>query len=41
MNVSEAKECRHLQKESTRLKKVVADRAQNIQILKEAASINF
>ena len=41
MNVSEAKEYRRLQKENTRLKKVVADQALDIQILKEAASKNF
>ena len=41
MNVSEARECRRLQKENARLEKVVADQALDIQILKEAASGNY
>jgi transposase-like protein len=41
MNVNEAKEYKRLQKENTRLKKVVADLTLDNQILKEAASKNF
>ena len=39
--MSEAKEFKRLRQENARLKKVVADQALDIQILKEAASGNY
>jgi putative transposase len=41
MNPSETKRLKELEKENTRLKKLVADQALDIQILKEASRKNF
>jgi putative transposase len=41
MRVDQAKRLKELEKENARLKKVVADQALDISILKEAASGNF
>ena len=41
MTIAEARENKRLREENTRLKKVVADQALDIQILKEAASGNY
>ena len=41
MTIAEARENKRLREENSRLKKVVADQALDIQILKEAASGNW
>ena len=41
MNLSETKRLKELQKENARLKKIVADQALDIQILKEVSRKNF
>ena len=41
MNPNETKRLKELEKENTRLKKLVADQALDIQILKEASRKNF
>jgi putative transposase len=41
MNLSETKRLKELEKENTRLKKIVADQALDIQILKEVSRKNF
>jgi hypothetical protein len=41
MNLSESKRLKELEKENARLKKIVADQALDIQILKELSRKNF
>ena len=41
LRVDQAKRLKHLERENTRLKKVVADQAQDISILKEVSEGNF
>ena len=41
MNLSETKRLKELEKENARLKKIVADQALDIQILKEVSRKNF